>query len=82
LVHLLWIKGLFRFTVVELRLIIEDSGVGIKEPQKIFDRYYKESQRGIGIGLHIVKKLCDEIGVDIRIETEIGVGSRFILVDI
>lgn len=60
-------------------LIIEDSGVGIKEPQKIFDRYYKETQRGIGIGLHIVKKLCDETGVDIRIETEIGVGSRFIL---
>ena len=60
-------------------LIIEDSGVGIKNPQRIFERHYKEYSRGIGIGLHIVKKLCDELQIVISMESQIGVGSKFIL---
>ena len=38
-------------------LEIKDTGIGIKNPKKIFDRFYKETSRGLGIGLHIVDKL-------------------------
>ena len=51
-------------------LYIEDTGKGIKKPTKVFDRYYKEQDRGIGIGLHIVKKLCDELLIQISIESK------------
>ncbi|WP_373035179.1 sensor histidine kinase [Sulfurimonas sp.] len=60
-------------------LNIIDSGKGIKNPKKIFDRFYKEQDRGIGIGLHIVKKLCDELGINIRVTSEIDKGSIFSL---
>lgn len=63
----------------EMTLCIEDSGKGIKEPSKIFDRFYKEQDRGIGIGLHIVKKLCSELGIDVRVESVVGKGSTFFL---
>jgi len=61
------------------KLIIEDTGVGIKNPSKIFTRYYKEQDRGIGIGLHIVKKLCDELHISIKVQSREGEGTQMIL---
>lgn len=61
------------------KLIIKDTGKGIKNPKKVFERFYKEQERGIGIGLHIVKKLCDEMGIKISLTSEVGVGSSFVL---
>jgi len=58
-------------------LIIEDTGKGIKNPKRIFERFYKEQDRGIGIGLHIVKKLCDELGIMIEVHSEVGKGTTF-----
>ncbi len=60
----------------EKDLIIEDTGKGIKHPQKVFNRYYKEQERGIGIGLHIVKKLCDELKIAIKIESQEHKGTK------
>lgn len=60
-------------------LSIEDTGKGIAEPSKVFNRYYKEQDRGIGIGLHIVKKLCDETGIVIGINSKVGKGTRITL---
>lgn len=57
----------------ELR--VEDTGKGISNPSRIFDRYYKEQDRGIGIGLHIVKKLCDEMHIRIKIKSRVGEGT-------
>jgi len=61
------------------QLIISDTGKGIKETKRVFQRFYKEQDRGIGVGLHIVKKLCDELKIGIELESQVGVGSRFIL---
>ena len=61
----------------ELRIV--DSGRGIKDPSRVFERFYKEHERGMGIGLHIVKKLCDEMGIEIGLSSEAGVGTTFVL---
>jgi len=64
--------------LVELKdnfLIISDSGKGIKNPSKVFDRFYKESDRGLGIGMHIVKKLCDELDLNISIKSSVNEGT-------
>jgi len=71
--------GEVRISFEDNRLIISDTGKGIKNPKKVFERFYKEQDRGIGIGLHIVKKLCDEMNIKISVESKIGEGSRFIL---
>jgi len=57
-------------------LSVHDTGKGIKKPAKVFDRYYKEQDRGIGIGLHIVKKLCDELLISIYIQSKEGEGTK------
>ncbi|MDP2076851.1 MAG: HAMP domain-containing sensor histidine kinase [Sulfuricurvum sp.] len=60
-------------------IVIHDNGKGIKNTTKIFDRFYKEHDRGLGIGLHIVKKLCDAIHISIEVQSTLGKGTRFAL---
>ncbi len=60
-------------------LIIQDTGIGIQNPSKIFNRHYKETSSGLGIGLHIVKKLCDELGIEIEVQSIVDTGSSFVL---
>jgi len=64
---------------VNATLKIADTGKGIQNPKRIFERFYKEQERGIGIGLHIVKKLCDELGIKITVESQVAKGTAFTL---
>lgn len=58
-------------------LEIKDTGIGIKNPKKIFDRFYKETSRGLGIGLHIVDKLSKKMDIKIIVKSKINEGSTF-----
>lgn len=60
-------------------LFIEDGGIGIKNVDKVFNRSYHEHESGHGIGLDIVKRLCDAMGIDISVNSEVDVGSVFVL---
>ena len=71
--------GSVSVTMEENYLSIRDTGKGIRHPSKVFDRYYKEQERGIGIGLHIVKKLCDELQITPQIESGREGGTRVLL---
>ncbi len=62
------------------KLIIEDTGIGIKDVKSVFNRYYKENERGLGLGLSIVKQLCDILDIRILIKSEIEKGTRVELV--
>jgi len=57
-------------------LSITDTGKGIANPKRVFERFYKEQSEGIGVGLNIVKKLCDELRIKISMSSEMGVGTR------
>ena len=62
-------KGFIKITMQNsTTLTIINSSYGIKNPSKIFNRFYKESDRGLGIGLHIVDKLCTELNIEKRLE--------------
>ncbi|SFV57427.1 two-component sensor histidine kinase [hydrothermal vent metagenome] len=45
-------------------LSIRNSSYGVNNPDKVFERFYKESERGMGIGLHIVDKLCQTLHIE------------------
>jgi len=55
---------------------ILDNGNGIKNIKKVFQRFYKETERGIGLGLNIVQKLSDEIKLKVDI-TSSDKGTKF-----
>ena len=58
-----------------IKLVIYDNGVGIKESDlsKVFFKGFTGSNRSkknaSGIGLYLTKKLCDKLGIDIKIES-------------
>lgn len=62
---------------------IQDEGIGIhKEKLKeIFNLYARASNLagGFGVGLNIVKQICDEFGITIDVNSELDRGSHFTL---
>ena len=64
--------------------MIKDEGVGIAADKikTIFEPYNRGSNiaGGFGMGLHIVKQICDEHGIKISVHSELGKGSKFSLV--
>lgn len=71
--------GKVTVTISNEILTIEDTGNGIKDVHKVLQRYYKEQDRGIGIGLHIVNKLCNELNIGMTIQSQINIGTKIIL---
>lgn len=72
-------QGCVWIDISSTTVAIRDNGKGIKNTVKIFNRFYKEHDRGLGIGLHIVKKLCDTMHVSIDVQSTLGTGSLFSL---
>ena len=56
-------------------LEIQDSGIGMKRADLAFERYYKEGQRGLGLGLNIVKTLCDALKIEISLTSVQHLGT-------
>jgi len=68
-----------------LTLAIEDNGAGIdaEDIHNIFDRFYQSSanaEAGSGIGLALVRELVQIHHGRIKVESELGRGSKFIVV--
>jgi signal transduction histidine kinase len=68
--------------VVRIRadgLSISDTGPGMSEEllQRVFEPFERgeSSTRGFGLGLTIVKRLCDRFGWKISMQSQLGVGS-------
>lgn len=64
-------------------LIIKDEGIGIPEDKlkKIFELYERATELagGFGVGLSIVKKICDEEDIKIDVTSKIKEGTTFTL---
>ncbi len=76
----------------EIRLIVEDTGVGIPDDHidRIFERFYqvdaartgtnaRSVDRGTGLGLSIVKHAINALAGSVLVESAVGSGTRFIV---
>lgn len=67
-----------------LKLVIEDNGAGIekRDLEHIFDRFYRGSLNvnnkddGYGLGMSIVKEICDVNGLKIELASSKGKGTK------
>jgi signal transduction histidine kinase len=64
-----------------LRVSIADTGVGIPEENllKIFEPLFTTKAKGIGLGLALAQMIVKAHGGAIRVESEVGEGSTFIV---
>lgn len=74
--------------VVTLRLVqeedfglieVHDTGQGIseKDMESIFHPFYTTKESGAGLGLSICHKIIQDFGGTIKVESQIGIGTRF-----
>ncbi len=71
----------------KLHLYVRDTGVGIQSDmlEKVFNRFTQEEENlsrkydGLGLGLSIVKDNVDLLNGHIKVESEKGIGSTFLL---
>jgi signal transduction histidine kinase len=61
--------------------VVEDNGLGIdmRQEEKIFGLFKRlhTHVEGTGIGLYMVKKMLENAGGKIQVESQVGVGSAF-----
>ena len=64
----------------EILFRVKDAGIGIKEVDKVFERHYRGDifKGGFGIGLSIVKSICDKYAIEIEVNSKENVGSEFV----
>lgn len=76
-------KSTITITLKDKKFSIKDEGIGIeKEKQKeIFDKFKRgtEYSGGFGVGLSIVKSICDTYGIEIELTSVLGEGTVFSL---
>lgn len=67
----------------QMKIRISDTGIGIAEENinRVFDAFYqvphRRDQKGLGLGLTIVKNIVQKLGGDITVESKTGEGSTF-----
>ena len=82
------IKVLLQDLDDKVKIIVKDNGIGISEENQkiIFDRFNQvvdessEQKGGSGLGLTITKQLITLHNGEIYVESEVGVGSEFIII--
>ena len=70
----------------EKKLFIEDTGIGIapEDVPRVFENGYtgingRTDKSASGIGLYLCKRVCDNLGIGISIESKVGEGTRVCL---
>jgi signal transduction histidine kinase len=82
-----WVKCQFSKTPTYATCTVSDSGVGISADDipKLFHEFTRiknplnRNVSGSGLGLSIVKKIADQYGAEVKVESALGKGSTFTL---
>jgi two-component system, OmpR family, aerobic respiration control sensor histidine kinase ArcB len=72
---------------IELKITVQDTGIGIPEDKfgTIFEHFsrltpsYQGLYKGAGLGLYIVDRYVKAMGAKIKVESEVGKGTSFII---
>jgi len=64
-----------------MEVIIKDTGMGMSRDtlERIFEPFHTTKERGMGLGLPISRKIVEQHGGKIEVESQINVGTAFIV---
>ncbi|WP_075983078.1 sensor histidine kinase [Bacillus massilinigeriensis] len=69
-----------------IQLIIEDNGIGIPESEigRIFEKGFtgskgRQNYKSTGIGLYLCKKLCDQLGLSITVDSKENLYTKIVI---
>jgi signal transduction histidine kinase len=71
--------------VLELRVSDHGDGIASEDRERIFDRFVQLERAntrragGFGVGLYIVRQICDALGATVEVESEVGAGTTFVV---
>lgn len=78
-------EGTISFYMDGQKLIIEDTGIGIRDEDlpRVFDKSYtgyngRIYKKSTGIGLSLVKSASENLAIDVSIESKLGEGTKVI----
>lgn len=71
-----------------IKISVKDNGIGMNEEdqKRIFDRFYRSKEirgkniSGTGIGLSLLKSMCKNFGIKIKVDSKYGLGTEFALI--
>ena len=75
----------FNNKVCHLKISVQDTGIGIKDTSKLFNKFDRldvdkiSTVEGTGLGLVITKKIIDSMKGTITVESVYGKGSKFLV---
>lgn len=64
-----------------IEIVCSDTGKGIpaEHLDKVFNPFYTTRHEAVGLGLFVTKQITHRYGGSIRVESQVGIGSMFIL---
>jgi len=82
-----WIKIIGNTQDNKVIISVEDNGIGInkKNLKKIFTKFFRETTgnihtvKGFGLGLSYAKQMIDKLHGSIKVESTVGLGTKFIV---
>ena len=85
-IHEKWQHHIYLSPDAPKTLVIEDTGIGIapEDLPRIFEKGYtgcngRADKRSTGIGLYLCRQIMEKLSHTIRIESEMGVGTKVYL---
>lgn len=64
---------------VEIEFADTGHGIALEAMEHLFEPYFTTKEKGTGLGLALTKKLIEDHGGQITVESEIGVGTTFVI---
>lgn len=66
-----------------LAVVDRGPGIGVEEQARIFEPHFRRSAhretQGMGIGLYLARRICQNQGGSLTMQSTVGVGTRFVI---
>ena len=77
---LVLVDGIVENGQVVVRIVDGGEGIPVESLERVFEPFYTtKAEDGTGLGLSLVRRLVEEHGGTVRVESKVGVGSAFIV---